>query len=97
MPAWGLEGGGPMNDGQLNDLIDYLHSFQIDQTVELETIESSINSALLRIENSALQVENEIVNQKLLIEEIKAGPAKLPVLKEAVEKITALLEKRERY
>ena len=93
MPAWGLEGGGPMNDGQLNDLIDYLHSFQIDQTVELETIESSINSALLRIENSALQVENEIVNQKLLIEEIKAGPAKLPVLEEAVEKITALLEK----
>jgi len=93
MPAWGLEGGGPMNDGQLNDLIDYLHSFQIDQSVELETIESSINSALLRIENSALQVENEIVNQKLLIEEIKAGPAKLPVLEEAVEKITALLEK----
>jgi hypothetical protein len=36
MPAWGLEGGGPMNDGQLNDLIDYLHSFQIDQTVELD-------------------------------------------------------------
>ena len=93
MPAWGLEGGGPMNDGQLNDLIDYLHSFQIDQSVELETIESSINSALLRIENSALQVENEIVNQKLLIEEIKAGPAKLPVLEKAVEKITALLEK----
>tara|TARA_B100000902_G_scaffold320622_1_gene313296 strand:+ start:1521 stop:2945 length:1425 start_codon:yes stop_codon:yes gene_type:complete len=93
MPAWGLEGGGPMNDGQLNDLIDYLHSFQVDQTFELGTIESSVNSALLRIENSSLQVENEIINQKLLIEEIKAGPGKLPVLEEAVEKITLLLEK----
>jgi len=29
MPAWGLKGGGPMNDGQLDDLIDYLHYFQI--------------------------------------------------------------------
>src|SRR5210317_186672 len=93
MPAWGLEGGGPMNDGQLNDLLDYLHSFQVDQSFELGTIESNVNSALLRIENSALQVENEIINQKLLIEEIKAGPAKLPVLEEAVEKITALLER----
>ena len=93
MPAWGLEGGGPMNDGQLEDLIDYLHSFQVDQSFELGTIETSINSSLLRLENSALQVENEIVNQKLLIEEIKAGPAKLPILEEAVAKISALLEK----
>ena len=93
MPAWGLEGGGPMNDGQLEDLIDYLHSFQVDQSFELGTIESSINSSLLRLENSALQVENEIINQKILIEEIKAGPEKLPVLQEAVDKITALLEK----
>jgi len=38
-------------------------------------------------------VENEIINQKLLIEEIKAGPAKLPILQEAVDKISALLEK----
>ena len=93
MPAWGLEGGGPMNDGQLEDLIDYLHSFQVEQSFELGTIETSINSSLLRLENSALQVENEIINQKILIEEIKAGPAKLPVLQEAVGKITALLEK----
>jgi mono/diheme cytochrome c family protein len=93
MPAWGLEGGGPMNDGQLEDLIDYLHSFQVEQSFELGTIETSINSSLLRLENSALQVENEIINQKILIEEIKAGPAKLPVLQEAVDKITALLEK----
>ena len=82
-----------MNDGQLEDLIDYLHSFQVDQSFELGTIETSINSSLLRLENSALQVENEIVNQKLLIEKIKAGPAKLPILEEAVAKISALLEK----
>jgi mono/diheme cytochrome c family protein len=29
MPAWGVEGGGPMNDQQLQNLIDYLESIQI--------------------------------------------------------------------
>jgi mono/diheme cytochrome c family protein len=29
MPAWGLDGGGPMNDSQLDDLVAYLQSIQI--------------------------------------------------------------------
>ena len=29
MPAWGLKGGGPLNDQQLQNLIDYLSSIQI--------------------------------------------------------------------
>jgi mono/diheme cytochrome c family protein len=29
MPAWGLKGGGPMNDQQIGDLIAYLHSISI--------------------------------------------------------------------
>jgi mono/diheme cytochrome c family protein len=29
MPAWGLAGGGPMNDQQISDLIAYLNSIQL--------------------------------------------------------------------
>jgi len=29
MPAWGLDGGGPMNDQQINDLVAYLTSIQL--------------------------------------------------------------------
>ena len=29
MPAWGLDGGGPMNVQQINDLIDYIQSIQL--------------------------------------------------------------------
>jgi mono/diheme cytochrome c family protein len=29
MPAWGLAGGGPMNDQQINDLVAYLESIQL--------------------------------------------------------------------
>ena len=84
MPAWGLEGGGPMNDGQLDDLIDYLRYFQISQQEELQNIEANINSALLRIENSSLQVESEIVKQVELIDAINLAPTQLPIMQEAV-------------
>ena len=31
MPAWGVEGGGPMNDQQIDDLIAYLESIALDK------------------------------------------------------------------
>ena len=93
MPAWGLEGGGPMNDGQLDDLIEYMHHFQIPQNEELATIESNINSSLLRLETSELLVENEIARQKELIQSVKDAPSKLPVVQKAVEDVSAILAK----
>ena len=94
MPAWGLKGGGPMNDGQLSDLIEYLHSFQIPQNEELLEIEGNINSSLLRIENSDLQVESEIAKQNELINDIEMAPIRLPIAIEAVEKVSALISRQ---
>jgi len=94
MPAWGLKGGGPMNDGQLSDLIEYLHSFQIPQNEELLEIEGNINSSLLRIENSDLQVESEIAKQNELINDIEMAPIRLPIAVEAVEKVSALISRQ---
>ncbi|MFL2647866.1 MAG: c-type cytochrome [Candidatus Actinomarina sp.] len=93
MPAWGLKGGGPMNDGQLDDLIDYLRYFQITQEEELQNIEVNVNSALLRIENSSLQVESEIAKQIELIEAINIAPTQLPIVQEAVKVVSSLIEK----
>jgi len=93
MPAWGLEGGGPMNDGQLDDLIEYMHHFQITQETELRTIEMNINSSLSRIETSELLVENEIARQKELIQSVEEAPSKLPIVEKAVQDVSALLSK----
>ena len=93
MPAWGLEGGGPMNDGQLDDLIEYMHHFQISQSEELQTIEMNINSSLSRLDTSELLVENEIARQKELIQSVKDAPEKLPVVQKAVEDVSVLLSK----
>jgi len=93
MPAWGLKGGGPMNDGQLDDLIEYMHHFQISQEEELQTIEMNINSSLSRLETSELLVENEIARQKDLIQSVKDAPSKLPIVEKAVQDVTNLLLK----
>ena len=93
MPAWGLKGGGPMNDGQLDDLIEYMHHFQISQESELQTIEMNINSSLSRLETSELLVENEIARQKELIQSVKDAPIKLPIVEKAVQDVTDLLLK----
>ena len=69
-----------MNDGQLDDLIEYMHHFQIPQNEELATIDANINSSLLRLETSELLVENEIARQKELIQSVKDSPTKLPVV-----------------
>ena len=40
MPAWGVEGGGPMNDQQISDLVAYLKSIQRDpEKVQAEAME----------------------------------------------------------
>ena len=91
MPAWGLEGGGPMNDGQLDDLIEYMHHFQISQESELQTIEMNINSSLSRLDTSELLVENEIARQKELIQSVKEAPSKLPIVEKAVKDVSDLL------
>ena len=93
MPAWGLEGGGPMNDGQLDDLIEYMHHFQITQESELRTIEMNINSSLSRLDTSELLVENEIARQKELIQSVEKAPSKLPVVEKAVQDVSELLSK----
>ena len=93
MPAWGLKGGGPMNDGQLDDLIEYMHHFQISQESELQTIEMNINSSLSRLDTSELLVENEIARQKELIQSVKEAPSKLPIIEKAVEDVSDLLGK----
>ena len=93
MPAWGLEGGGPMNDGQLDDLIEYMHHFQISQESELQTIEMNITSSLSRLDTSELLVENEIARQKELIQSVKEAPSKLPIVEKAVQDVSDLLAK----
>ena len=45
MPAWGLEGGGPMNDQQINNLIRYLHKLTRDSQLDAEKVRAANTEA----------------------------------------------------
>ena len=72
MPAWGLEGGGPMNDAQLEELLDYMQSeeFQIEQEAVLAEVEGEIAGELARLDGAQAAVEGALLDQQQLIADI---------------------------
>ena len=48
MPAWGTEGGGPLDEQQVSDVINYLATQQIDQQAALAKIDPSVDLQLQR-------------------------------------------------
>lgn len=72
MPAWGTAGGGPMNDAQIEELLDFLSSdeFLVDQSAVSAKIEPEISVQLARLDNAAAAVATSLLNQRQLIAEL---------------------------
>ena len=51
MPAWGIDGGGPMNEQQIDNLIAYLHSIQITPDEAKAQAAEAAATELDRLEN----------------------------------------------
>jgi mono/diheme cytochrome c family protein len=79
MPAWGLPGGGPLNEQQVDDLLDYIESFQVSQTDALTKIQGTVDAALARIDGGDASVAEQIAAQQQLIADIAAAPDLLPI------------------
>lgn len=65
MPAWGLDGGGPMNAQQIDNLIAYLHEIQIDpkEAREASRREAAAELTRLRGLSSALEKARAKLNE----------------------------------
>jgi mono/diheme cytochrome c family protein len=59
MPAWGLLGGGPLNDQQLQNLIDYLESIQITPKQSQAAIPKAIKSEMKAAEEAGHPYSSE--------------------------------------
>ncbi len=79
MPAWGLDGGGPLNDQQIDEVMEYLQSedFILPQDGALVLIEPSVNEALSRLDTADTVMADAIDEQDALIASIEAAPAQL--------------------
>jgi mono/diheme cytochrome c family protein len=63
MPAWGIEGGGPMNDQQISNLIRYLHSIEIKPEQAREQMAEDVleeKAALLGLDDELAALEEEL-------------------------------------
>lgn len=86
MPPWGLEGGGPLNSQQVQDLLNYIQSFQVDQTQALLKVEGLITGAAGRLAGAADAVGSQIEEQRAELERIRTSG-------EASEEVGAIAER----
>lgn len=75
MPAWGIPGGGPLNDEQVVDVVNYLKTIQVSQEEYLGKLEPGINTALDTLAGADAAVEAAILEQSQVVAQIEAAPA----------------------
>jgi mono/diheme cytochrome c family protein len=74
MPAWGIPGGGPLNEQQVEDVVNYLATIQVTQDENLADVEPGINTALDRLANADATVEVAILDQRQVVAQIESAP-----------------------
>jgi mono/diheme cytochrome c family protein len=94
MPAWGLDGGGPLNDQQIDEVMQYLQSeeFILPQNDALLLIEPSVNQALSRLDTADTVMAEAIAEQDTLIASIEAAPAQVGTAESLTGRARELLD-----
>ena len=92
MPAWGIPGGGPLNEEQVVDVVNYLKTIQIAQDEYLGKVEPGVNTALDTLANADGTVETAILEQSQVVAEIEAAPADVAVVTPLAERSRETLD-----
>lgn len=93
MPAWGLAGGGPLNEQQIDELMEYLQSeeYILPQDDALLLIQPTVDQALSRLDNADAVMTDAIAQQTALIESIEAAPAQVRIAQPLAERAATAL------
>lgn len=92
MPAWGVPGGGPLNEAQVEDVVNYLKTIQISQAEVLEELEPAITVQLDRLANAEETVAAAILNQYQTIRDIETAGDEFDLLDPIVERADEIAE-----
>lgn len=80
MPAWGLAGGGPMNEKQVQDVVNYLSTIQKPQQEAVNETPAAIDEQLTRLASADQTVATAIIQQDQLVHEIQQAPGDVDVI-----------------
>ena len=92
MPAWGLDGGGPMNEAQVQDVVNYLEHSQVPQAVSANTVEANITSALDELEGVKAAIDTAILRQRQVIAELGRSTELAPIAADIAKRAEAALD-----
>lgn len=70
MPAWGLAGGGPMNEHQVQDIVNYLQTIQRPQADVVNEGPGRVATELQRLDGADASMEAAITSQRQVVAEI---------------------------
>lgn len=79
MPAWGTEGGGPLNEQQVQDIVNYLQTIQLpEQGVVVASSNDLVRTELAKLEGVENSLDNYILEQRQLVASLKRSPELAP-------------------
>lgn len=92
MPAWGVPGGGPMNEKQVEDVVNYLATIQKPQQQAVDETVGIIDNQVNRLENADSTVQSAIFEQDQEVAEIDQAPADIEVIEPLSERAIEVQE-----
>jgi len=92
MPPWGLAGGGPLNESQVVDVINYLKTIQIPQSEAVARASDAIKAEITRLDNADATIAEAILNQRQTIAELEQAPEDAAFILPLAERVAELLD-----
>ncbi|MFP3883718.1 MAG: c-type cytochrome [Actinomycetota bacterium] len=92
MPGWGVDGGGPMNEQQVEDVVNYLDTIQRPQQEVVDDTVGIIDDQLSRLRNADSSVQTAIYEQAQEVAEIDQAPEDVAVIEPLVERAIEVQE-----
>ncbi len=71
MPAWGVAGGGPMNEKQVEDVVAYIASIQKPQQAAVDETVAVIDNQISRLAGADATVEAAVISQDQVVHELE--------------------------
>ncbi|MFZ0013006.1 MAG: c-type cytochrome [Acidimicrobiia bacterium] len=92
MPPWGVAGGGPMNEKQVEDVVAYLASIQIPQQQAVDKTPDAVAAQVARLDTADAAVAAAIVKQEQVVAEIAQAPEDRAFIEPLARRATEVLD-----
>ena len=91
MPAWGIDGGGPLDTQQIDDLIAYLGSIQLPQSEALAAVDGKVARDVSRLGNAGATLAEALTAQQATLAALEEAPARYAAIQALPDELKVTL------